>query len=126
MSINEGSATALVRFTGLGIICFNKEGQRGEIGAIRDNKHVLTIKIQKPVFQDGSDKDIVVYQDIASYENLPTDDVRIDIKASGKHAIEWYEIDQSGDFDRLDTADVNDFRWLVNMHTLHAEGDLTP
>jgi hypothetical protein len=126
MSINESSATALVRFTGLGIICFNKDRQRGEIGALRDNQHVLTIKIQKPVFQEGSDKDIVVYQDIVTYENLPNEDVRIDIKASGSTAIEGYEIYQSGDFNRLDSPDVNDFRWLVNMHTLHAGGDLTP
>ena len=33
MSVQESSATALVRFTGLGIICFNQDRQRGEIGA---------------------------------------------------------------------------------------------
>src|SRR4029078_4365104 len=75
MPVNESSATALVRFTGLGIICFNKDHQRGEIGAIRDDKHTLTIKIQKPVFQDGIDNDIIVYQDIATYEKLPKHDV---------------------------------------------------
>jgi hypothetical protein len=31
MSVNESSATALVRFTGLGILCFNRERQGGEI-----------------------------------------------------------------------------------------------
>ena len=125
MSVNESSATALVRFTGLGIVCFNKDQQRGEIAAIRDNKHTLTVKIQKPVFQDGSDSDIIVYQDVATYENLPNDGVRVEIKASNP-AIEGYEIYQSGDFDRLDSADVNDFRWIVNMHTLHGAADLAP
>jgi hypothetical protein len=125
MSVNESSATALVRFTGLGIVCFNKDRQRGEIGAIRDNKHTLTVKIQKPVFQDGADADIIVYQDIATYENLPKDDVQIEIKASNP-AIAGYEIYQSGDFDRLESADVNDFRWIVNMHTLHDAADLAP
>jgi hypothetical protein len=125
MSVNESSATALVRFTGLGIVCFNKDRQRGEIGAIRDNKHTLTVKIQKPVFQDGADADIIVYQDIATYENLPKDDVQIEIKASNP-AISGYEIYQSGDFDRLESADVNDFRWIVNMHTLHDAADLAP
>jgi hypothetical protein len=126
MSVQESSATALVRFTGLGIICFNREGQRGEIAAIRDNKHTLTIKVQRPVYQDGAEKDIIVYQDIATYEDLPKDDVRIEIKALGNPAIAGYEIYQSGDFDRLGSPDVNDFRWLVNMHALHGEGDLSP
>ena len=126
MSVNESSATALVRFTGLGIICFNKDRQRGEIGVLRDNKHTLTIKIQKPVFQEGTDSDVVVYQDIASFENLPKDAVEIEIKATSKPAIEGYEIYQSGDFDRLGTADANDFRWIVNMNTLHGGAALIP
>ena len=80
MSVQESSATALVRFTGLGIVCFNKERQRGEIAGIRDNKHILTVKIQRPVYQDGAEKDLIVYKDIATYENLPKEDVRIEIK----------------------------------------------
>ncbi|HET6975408.1 MAG TPA: hypothetical protein VFI24_03735 [Pyrinomonadaceae bacterium] len=126
MSVNESSATALVRFTGLGIVCFNKDRQRGEIAAIRDNKHTLTIRVQKPVFQDGADSDIIVYQDIATYEKLPRNDVQLEIKAAGNPAIEAYEIYQSGDFDRLDSADVNDFRWIVNLHTLHGASGLAP
>ena len=102
MSLNESSATALVRFTGLGLFCFNKKRQRGEIAAIRDNKHTLTIRVQKPVFQDGADSDIIVYQDIAAYEKLPKNDVQLEIKAAGNPAIEAYEIYQNGDFDRLD------------------------
>jgi hypothetical protein len=39
MSVNEVPQLALVRFTGLGIICFNDEQQRGEIAVIRDDKH---------------------------------------------------------------------------------------
>jgi len=126
MPVKESSATALVRFTGLGIICLNKDRQRGEIAAIRDNKHTLTIKIQQPVFQDGAEKDIVVYQDIVTYQHLPNKDVRIEINATGKSAIEGYEIYQAGDFDRLGEADINDFRWIVNMQTLHAGGTLQP
>jgi hypothetical protein len=113
MAINESSATALVRFTGLGIVCFNKDRKRGEIGAIRDNKHTLTVKIQKPVYQEGADSDIIVYQDIATYQELPKDGVQIEIKAAANPGIEGYEIYQSGDFDRLDSADVNDFRWVA-------------
>jgi hypothetical protein len=126
MSVNESSATALVRFTGLGIVCFNKDRQRGEIAAIRDNKHTLSIKVQKPAYQEGADNDVIVYQDVATYENLPKDDVQIEIKAGGNPAIAGFEIYQSGDFDRLDSADVNDFRWIVNMHTLHGASDLAP
>jgi hypothetical protein len=126
MSVKESSATALVRFTGLGIICFNADRQRGEIAAIRDHKHSLSIKIQQPVYQEGGGNDIIVYQDIATYQKLPKDDVRIEIKALGKPAIEGYKIYQSGDFDRLDSADVNDFRWIVNMNTLHGDTALRP
>lgn len=126
MSVIESSATALVRFTGLGIICFNKDRQRGEIAAIRDNKHTLTVKIQKPVYQEGAEGDVIVYQDIATYENLPKDEVQIEIKAAGNPAIAGYEIYQSGDFDRLGSPDVNDFRWFVNMNTLHGDSVLSP
>jgi len=124
MPVKESSATALVRFTGLGIICFNKDRGRGEIAAIRDNKHTLTIKIQQPVFQDGAEQDLVVYKDIATYQKLPNDDVQIEIEAVGNPAIDGYQIYQSGDFDRLGEADQNDFRWIVNMHTLHGDGKL--
>jgi hypothetical protein len=126
MAVNESSATALVRFTGLGIVCFNKDKKRGEIAAIRDNKHTLTIKIQKPVFQDGVDNDIIVYTDVATYETLPKEGVEIEIKATANPPIEGYEIYEVGDFDRLDSADVNDFRWVVNMHTLHEATALAP
>ncbi len=119
MAVQESSATALVRFTGLGIICFNDEHQRGEIAGIRDTKHVLTVKIQRPVYQDGVEKDLVVYKDIFSYDNLPKDDVQIEIKASGNPPIAGYEIYQNGEFDRLGSPDVNDFRWFVNMSALH-------
>lgn len=125
MSVNESSATALVRFTGLGIVCFNKERQRGEIGLIRDNKHELSIKIQRPVFGEGSGNDVVVYQDMATYQSLPKEDVQIEIKALGKPAIAGFEIYQSGEFDRLGSPDPNDFRWVVNMNTLHGETALT-
>ena len=126
MSLNESSATTLVRFTGLGIICFNKDKQRGEIGAIRDNKHKLSIKLQRPTFQEGAGNDVIVYQDMASYESLPPNDVQVEIKALANPAIEGFEIYQSGDFDRLDSSDPNDFRWIVNMHALHGATDLGP
>jgi hypothetical protein len=126
MPIKESSATALVRFTGLGIICFNDARQRGEIAAIRDDKHTLTIKLQQPVFQEGSGSDIIVYEDIAAYKGLPKEDVRLEIKAAGKPAIEGYEIYRQGDFDRLDSPDANDFRWIVNVDALHAGEQLRP
>jgi hypothetical protein len=124
MSINEGSATALVRFTGLGIVSFDKERQRGEIAIVRDNKHELSIRIQRPVFQESGGMDVIAYQDIATYQSLPREDVQIEIKALGKTGIEGYEIYQSGDFDRLNSADVNDFRWIVNMNSLHGDTPL--
>jgi hypothetical protein len=126
MPVKESSATALVRFTGLGIVCFNKNQQRGEIGVIRDQKHLLSIKIQQPAYHDGGGNDLIVYQDIATYQQLPKERVRIEIKALRNPAVEGFEIYQSGDFDRLDTADPNDFRWIVNMNTLHDDKALSP
>jgi hypothetical protein len=126
MSVHESSATALVRFTGLGIVCFNSDRRRGEIAAIRDDKHLLTIKVQKPALQEGAGDDIIAYRDIATYQQLPKQDVQIEIKAVGKPAIEGYEVYQSGDFDRLASSDPNDFRWIVNMNTLHGDTTLHP
>lgn len=124
MSVKEGSATALIRFTGLGIICFNKERERGEIAAIRDNKHTLSIRIQRPAYQEGGDADVITYQDIATFKDLPSENVEIEIAATGEPAIAGYEIYESGDFDRLGTTDVNDFRWIVNMNNLHGDTPL--
>jgi hypothetical protein len=126
MSVNESSATALVRFTGLGIVCLNQNPRRGEIAAIRDHKHTLTIKIQKPAYQEGAESDVIVYQDVATYEHLPKDNVRIEIKAAGHAAIAGYELYQPGEFDRLASPDLNDFRWIVNMHKLHGDAPLVP
>src|SRR5689334_21715193 len=105
MSLNESSATALVRFTGLGIVCFNDERRRGEVAVIRDDKHTLSVKLQRPVLQEGGN-DVIVYQDIAAYQDLPKDDVTIEIRAEGAGAAESYEIyTGDGDFDRLDSPD---------------------
>ncbi len=125
MSLKESSATALVRFTGLGIVCFNKEKRRGEVGVIRDNKHTLSVKIQKPVLQDGGN-DTIVYKDIATYRELPKEDVTIELKAADGGAVEGYEIYHRGDFDRLDSPDPHDFRWIVHMDSLHGDASLRP
>jgi hypothetical protein len=125
MSVNESTATALVRFNGLGIVYMNKERRRGEIGIIRDQNHRLTISIKRPVFQESDGDDIIAYEDIATYKSLPKEDVQIEIKTLGKPAIEGFEVYQSGDFSRLDSADPNDFRWIVNLNTMHPESALT-
>lgn len=120
MPIIESTATALVRFTGLGIICFNSAKQRGEFAVIRDDKHSLFAKIQQPRFKDGIERDLIVYEDIAVYQALPKTGVEIEIKAVGEAAIEGYEIYQAdGEFDRLNSDDPNDFRWIVKMDSLH-------
>src|ERR1700750_2115201 len=126
MSLSESSATALVRFTGLGIICFNDERRRGEVAAIRDDKHTLSIKLQRPVLQEGGN-DVIVYQDIAAYQDLPKDGVTIEIRAEGGGAAEGYESYQGdGGFDRLGSPDPNDFRWIVHMDSLHNGAHLLP
>ena len=125
MPVQESSATALIRFTGLGIICFNPQDQQGEIGIVRDHNHQLSIRVRQPVYQDGAESDIIVYRDVVSYEELPKENVRVQIKADGA-PVAVYEIYQNGDFDRLGSADRNDFRWLVDMGDLHNEDALSP
>jgi hypothetical protein len=127
MPLNESSATALVRVTGLSIVCFNEAQGRGEVAVIRDQKHTLSLKIQRPVFQEGGAGDHVVYQDIASYHNLPKENVRVEIRASGAGAAEGFEVYRGGEgFDRLDSPDPQDFRWIVHMDSLHGGAALRP
>lgn len=126
MSLNESSATALVRFTGLGIICFNPNQQRVEVAAIRDHRHAFTLRIQKGGFLEGVGNDALGYQDIAAYEKLPNQGVRIEIRATGAGAIQGYQVYENGNFDRLDSPDANDFRWLVNLTKLHSDTSLKP
>lgn len=124
MPVSESTATALVRFTGLGIICFNKDRDRGEIGVIRDQKHTLTVKIQKPAFQEGADADLITYEDVAVYQNLPKDGVEIEISAE-QPSISGFETYQPGGFDRLGSSDPNDLRWIVNFDELHGNAPVT-
>ena len=127
MPLNESSATALVRITGLAIVCFNEEQRRGEVALVRDDKHTLSVKLQRPVFQEGGGGDLVVYQDVASYHNLPKEGVRIEIKSAGAGAAEGYEVyTGGGEFDRLDSPDPRDFRWIVHMDSLHGGARLRP
>lgn len=126
MHIKESLATVLVRFTGLGIFCFNPQRGRGEIAAIRDDKHTLTVVLRQPVYQDGAGKDLVVYQEVAVYKDLPKQGVEIEIKALSDPAIEGYEIYKQGNFDRLSSLDANDFRWVVNMDDLNGDTPLRP
>ncbi|MBV8859838.1 MAG: hypothetical protein JOZ02_23095 [Acidobacteria bacterium] len=127
MPLNESSATALVRITGLAIVCFNEEQRRGEVALLRDQHHSLDIKLQRPAFQKGGGGDHIVYQDIASYHSLPKEGVRIEIKAAGAGAAEGFEIYRNGEeFDRLDSPDPQDFRHIVHMDLLHDGARLRP
>ena len=121
MLINESSATALVRFTGLGLCSFESAKEHGDISIIRDGRHDLAIKIQKPNFIDGTDEDVLSYVNIANYQNLDTQNVRIEINSgdnSAKPGVEIYETE--GEFNRLKSEDTNDFRWIVDMDKLHS------
>src|SRR5919112_599812 len=127
MPLNESSATALVRITGLAIVCFNEEQRRGEVAIIRDQKHTLAVKLQRPVFHEGGGDDHIGYQDVACYHDLPKENVRIEITSSGAGAAEGFEVYKGeGDFDRLDSPDPQDFRWIVHMDSLHDGTSLRP
>lgn len=121
MSIIESTATALVRFTGMGIINFSKSRQRAEIEVVRDEKHTLTVKIQKPVYKDGLERDVIVYEDFKVWENLPKSDVEIFISTSEDSAIKGFEVYRNENFDRLTSEDFNDYNWVVSLENLHGE-----
>ena len=120
MSIKESSANTLVRFTGMGLINFSDENPHADILVIRDRKHIFNIRIQEPRFKDGTEKDLIVYEDIAVYENLPRKGVSIEIVGVPRSKPSTYEIYQAeGGFDRLSSEDANDFRWIVDLEDLH-------
>lgn len=126
MPIDQSSATALVRFTGLGIVCFNENTQQGEVAIIRDNKHELSVKIQQPVYQNRAGNDVIVYEDLRTYATLPNEGIEIAITASGNPTVAGYEIFLGEEFDRLGAADENDFRWIVKIDDLHPEATVAP
>jgi hypothetical protein len=122
MALIESTAAVLLRFTGLGMVCFNQLRRRGEIAVIRNDKHELSVKIQQPLFKDGIERDIIVYEDIVVYESLPKKGVEIEINATRGAAVAGYEIYEADEeFDRLKQGDPNDFRWIVKMDKLHPE-----
>ncbi|HMS41296.1 MAG TPA: hypothetical protein PKE69_13785 [Pyrinomonadaceae bacterium] len=121
MSVTESTATALVRFTGMGIVNFSKSRNRGEIEVVRDGKHTLNVKIQKPVFKDGLERDVIVYEDVKVYENLPAEGVEISISTSDDSAVKGFEVYRSENFDRLTSEDFNYYNWVVSLENLHGE-----
>lgn len=123
MPIRESSATALVRCTGLAMICYKKD-QRCEIGFIRDDAHVLTFKILRPFYQDGTN-DVVTYRAVVLYGELPNDNVHVEIRAQGA-SIAGCQIHHDPGFERLSSNDPSDFGWLVNFDELYGESTLSP
>ena len=120
MSIKESSANTLVRFRGMGLINFSDENPHGDIMVIRDKKHTFSLRIQEPRFKDGAEKDIIVYEDIAVYESLPSKGVSIEVIAHTDSQTSSYKVYKAeGDFDRLKSEDLNDFRWIVDFEDLH-------
>jgi hypothetical protein len=156
MSINTRSATAIVRFTGLGILCFNPRKKRAENLFIHDEGHTLSIEIYKPfsaaksselagsgrdeIPMDNKEFDGNWYRLIASYSNLDQSqltrnldrvDLSIDVSGLGSPEIEGYKRYEPCGFDRLatgDDVDHEDFRWMVNVQKdgIFGTGPLAP
>jgi hypothetical protein len=124
MPVKENSATALVRVRGLGIVCFNRFKNRGEMGLLRDGKHTLSLKISKPVFIEEATSDTVSYDDIVTYESLDPLSTEIEISGEGNSTVNGYEIFMGEKFDRLNAEDndPNDFRWIVRMESEELHG----
>ena len=120
MAIKESDANTLVRFRGMGLINFSEENPHGDIMIIRDKKHTFSVRVQEPRFKDGAEKDVIVYEDIAVYDSLPPEGVGIEIQARNESETSSYETyEAEGEFDRLKSEDVNDFRWIVDLEDLH-------
>ncbi len=124
MPVREDLATVLVRCTGLAMICLNQTEQQGEVGFLRDDKHVLNFKILRPFYRNGSNN-LITYREIATYQEFPNENVNIKIEAPGAPA--GFQTFRNEDFNRLsDTNDRNDFRWLVNLEEFHEPNTLRP
>lgn len=153
MSINTRSATAIVRFTGLGILCFNPRKKRAENLFIHADDHILTVEIYKPVSaaenetltETGSKDDFPDYAKFsgywhrrtAYYENLDQsqlsatfDRIALNIEISGEGApeVDGYRLYEPDSFSRTDEGedvDLKDFRWIVNVQRDRIFGDGT-
>lgn len=151
MSINTTSATALVRFTGLGILTFSPRRKRAENLFIHEGSHNdLTIEIYKPLSAEDniaqkqkaqiigadipSDRHLFSghwYQMITFYSKLDQSHLNrsfdniglsIDISGVGNPEIDGYRRYEPGSFDRLDTGDDVDYKDFRWMVNIQRDG----
>lgn len=138
MSLDINSATAIVRFKGLGILCFNEALARAENLFIHKNDHKLLLEIYVPVSVEDNDKLIADnvkegdpdwprhkkfngywYEQYAAYPSFQgTDDVTpmtIDVRGIGNPDVAGYAKYTPDDFHRdITNDDENDLRWIVD------------
>jgi hypothetical protein len=131
MSLNVESATAIVQFTGLGILCFNKRRRRAENLFIHAQEHTLKIGVYKPVSQEENDRIVAEggndgkmgfekfsdhwHQMIVSYmfldrselsRTLERSRVSIEIFGEGNPEIQGYDTYESGSFSRITLSEA--------------------
>lgn len=136
MSLDINSAAAIVRFKGLGILCFNEALARAENLFIHKNDHKLLLEIYAPVSAEDNDKLIADnvkegdkprlrlfndywYEQYAAYPSFQgTDDVTpmtIEVRGIGNPDVAGYAKYTPDDFHRdILNDDVNDLRWIVD------------
>jgi hypothetical protein len=136
MSIDLSSATAIVKFMGLGIMCFNEKMKRCETLFIHDKNHKPVIKVYlmedlgttNMKKTDGKNTEPKL-----SYFYLPTSGITndnekntltIEISGVGNCEIDGYTKYNTANFDRrsLD-SDLNDYGWVVNLERDNLLGD---
>lgn len=118
-------ATALVHFTGLGMVCANEPEEKLETMFIHAKKHKLNIEISKVTkIVDGRVEEqefmnSLTYEDFLLEQNFwHHSQIKISIsselgKSSKYRGLSFYT---PGDFDRSEKSNRNDFRWLINLN----------
>jgi hypothetical protein len=107
MPLPHDKATAIVTVTGLALGCYNPATENWEVGFIRHDKHVLSVKVNKEL-ADGT----------STFKFELDTNHRVFIDAENAESVKDPIFTTGGAFDRTnDNHDHEDFRWVVDLET---------
>jgi hypothetical protein len=106
MPLNHDKATAKISVTGLAISSFIETTRNWEVALIKDDKHVLRLKVLK--FDDEGNRSIATFE---------IDDKHKIFVTAANAVVPDEPLFMSEPFDRKDpeTSDPEDFRWIVDF-----------
>lgn len=125
---NLEKSTAIVKFMGLGIMCFNPKKKRCETLLIHNPKHIPMIKVflkEELNGENAREVDGQMMERKLSHFYIPLfgmgdnkreEALTIEISGVGKSEIDGYRKYEAKKFDRQSLeSDPHDYRWVVNL-----------